>query len=137
MKGRERKRKLERRKLLSCSWHRLAWLVGYEMTSLTTSLLFSIFLSPSLSPPPAITSFSLLPFLSSWIIKFLALCDMPAFALFHRYSNPRLLPLTSSPPSLFHQTSSALSSLLVMQRTRCRSFFYFVFQTYCIAFTTH
>lgn len=42
MKGRvrgPRGRRRKRRKLLSCSWHRLAWLVGLEMTAHPPSLL--------------------------------------------------------------------------------------------------
>lgn len=97
MKGRVRgpkkkKRNRKRRKLFSCSWHRLAWLVGFKISPSPSSpsLLLSIFLSFSLSPPLAVTPLPPLPFLSSWIITFLAFRVMPAFSLFHfpRYSTP-------------------------------------------------
>ncbi len=100
-----RRRKMKRRKLFSCSWHRLAWLVGFEMTALSPSpsLLFFIFLSLSLSPPPAITPLPLLPFLSSWIITFLAFRVMPAFAF-------SLLPLQYTTPTI--STSLPLSFII-------------------------
>lgn len=74
MWAKPRKRSMKRRKVLSCSWHRLAGLLGYEKTALSLSLsfLFSNFLSLWLSPPPPITPLPLLPFLSYWFITFMA-----------------------------------------------------------------
>lgn len=105
MKGRmrgPRRRKGKRRKLFSCSWHWLAWLVGFEM-SLPPSLLFSIFVSLSLSPPLAITPLPLLPFLSSWIITFLAFRVMPAFALpLLKYPTPPIFTSLFLSPSFIN-----------------------------------
>lgn len=116
MWAKPRRRSMKRRKVLRCSWHRLAWLLGYENTALSPSLLPLLQLSftdfhlrlpshPFLCFPSSRTGS-----LHSWLF---VLCQLKLFSI-SLAKVPSLFHGISTSPSHPHYPPSAHSSLSLL-----------------------